>query len=50
MGWGIYRVSSGGSDFHRDLGFQHTLEELKPRTPLTKTPPGGSGGRFGFVS
>jgi predicted dithiol-disulfide oxidoreductase (DUF899 family) len=30
MGWGIDWVSSGGSDFHRDLGFQHTEEELRP--------------------
>src|SRR6476469_2601689 len=30
MGWGIGWVSSGGSEFNRDLGFQHTEEELKP--------------------
>jgi len=30
MGWGIGWVSSGGSDFNRDLGFLHTAEELKP--------------------
>jgi predicted dithiol-disulfide oxidoreductase (DUF899 family) len=30
MGWGIDWVSSDGSDFNRDLGFQHTEEELKP--------------------
>lgn len=30
MGWGIDWVSSGDSDFNRDLGFQSTLEELKP--------------------
>jgi predicted dithiol-disulfide oxidoreductase (DUF899 family) len=30
MGWGIGWVSSGGSDFNRDLGFMHTEEELKP--------------------
>jgi predicted dithiol-disulfide oxidoreductase (DUF899 family) len=30
MGWDIGWVSSGGSDFNRDLGFQHTEEELKP--------------------
>jgi predicted dithiol-disulfide oxidoreductase (DUF899 family) len=30
MGWGIDWVSSGGSDFNRDLGFLHTPEELKP--------------------
>jgi len=30
LGWGIDWVSSGGSDFNRDLGFLHTEEELKP--------------------
>jgi len=30
MGWGIDWVSSGGSDFNRDLGFQHTEDELRP--------------------
>jgi predicted dithiol-disulfide oxidoreductase (DUF899 family) len=30
MGWIIDWVSSGGSDFNRDLGFLHTEEELKP--------------------
>jgi predicted dithiol-disulfide oxidoreductase (DUF899 family) len=30
MGWGIDWVSSGGSDFNRDLGFLYTEEELKP--------------------
>jgi predicted dithiol-disulfide oxidoreductase (DUF899 family) len=30
MGWGIDWVSSGGSDFNRDLGFVRTEEELKP--------------------
>jgi len=30
MGWGIDWVSSGGSDFNRDIGFQYTEEELKP--------------------
>ncbi len=30
MGWPIGWVSSGGSDFNRDLGFLHTEEELKP--------------------
>jgi predicted dithiol-disulfide oxidoreductase (DUF899 family) len=30
MGWGIGWVSSGGSDFNRDLGFQYTEEELRP--------------------
>src|SRR2546429_5290515 len=39
MGWGIDWVSSGSSDFNRDLGFLHTEEELKPflegEIPLT---------------
>ena len=30
MGWRIDWVSSGGSDFNRDLGFQHTEDELRP--------------------
>src|SRR6476660_31112 len=30
MGWGIPWVSSGGSDFNRDLGFFYTQEELRP--------------------
>jgi predicted dithiol-disulfide oxidoreductase (DUF899 family) len=30
MGWGIDWVSSGGSDFNRDLGFLYTAAELKP--------------------
>jgi predicted dithiol-disulfide oxidoreductase (DUF899 family) len=30
MGWNIDWVSSGGSDFNRDLGFLHTEEELAP--------------------
>jgi predicted dithiol-disulfide oxidoreductase (DUF899 family) len=30
MGWGIPWVSSGGSDFNRDLGFLYTEEELRP--------------------
>jgi len=30
MGWAIDWVSSGGSDFNRDLGFLHTEDELKP--------------------
>jgi predicted dithiol-disulfide oxidoreductase (DUF899 family) len=30
MGWAIPWVSSGGSDFNRDLGFLNTEEELKP--------------------
>jgi predicted dithiol-disulfide oxidoreductase (DUF899 family) len=39
MGWGIDWVSSGGSDFNRDLGFLYTEEELQPflqgEIPLT---------------
>jgi predicted dithiol-disulfide oxidoreductase (DUF899 family) len=30
MGWEIEWVSSGGSDFNRDLGFLYTMEELEP--------------------
>ncbi len=30
MSWDLDWVSSGGSDFNRDLGFLHTEEELKP--------------------
>jgi predicted dithiol-disulfide oxidoreductase (DUF899 family) len=30
MGWAIDWVSSGGSDFNRDIGFLYTEEELKP--------------------
>jgi predicted dithiol-disulfide oxidoreductase (DUF899 family) len=30
MDWGIDWVSSGGSDFNRDLGFLYTEEDLKP--------------------
>ena len=30
MGWSIGWVSSGGSDFNRDLGFLYTREELEP--------------------
>jgi predicted dithiol-disulfide oxidoreductase (DUF899 family) len=30
MGWGLGWVSTGGSDFNRDLGFTHTAEELRP--------------------
>ncbi|MDX6490039.1 MAG: hypothetical protein QOD43_284 [Gaiellaceae bacterium] len=30
MGWDIPWVSSGGSDFNRDIGFQYTEEELEP--------------------
>jgi predicted dithiol-disulfide oxidoreductase (DUF899 family) len=39
MGWEIDWVSSGGSDFNRDLGFFNTEEELRPflegEIPLT---------------
>jgi predicted dithiol-disulfide oxidoreductase (DUF899 family) len=41
MGWEIDWVSSGGSDFNRDLGFLYTEEELQPfldgEIPLTVT-------------
>jgi predicted dithiol-disulfide oxidoreductase (DUF899 family) len=42
MGWGLDWVSTVGSDFHRDLGFLYTEEELKPflesgEIPLTVT-------------
>jgi predicted dithiol-disulfide oxidoreductase (DUF899 family) len=30
MGWDIYWVSSGESDFNRDLGFVYTAQELAP--------------------
>jgi predicted dithiol-disulfide oxidoreductase (DUF899 family) len=30
MGWSFPWVSTVGSDFHRDIGFLHTEEELKP--------------------
>jgi predicted dithiol-disulfide oxidoreductase (DUF899 family) len=30
MGWDIEWVSTGASDFNRDLGFTHTEEELRP--------------------
>ena len=30
MGWSLPWVSTAGSDFHRELGFLHTAEELKP--------------------
>ena len=30
MGWGFDWVSTAGDDFHRELGFLHTEEELKP--------------------
>ncbi len=30
MGWGLNWVSTAGGDFHRDLGFVNTEEELRP--------------------
>jgi predicted dithiol-disulfide oxidoreductase (DUF899 family) len=30
MGWAIDWVSSGGSDFNRDIGFLYTEDELEP--------------------
>ena len=30
MGWSFDWVCAGGGDFHRDLGFQYTEDELKP--------------------
>ncbi len=30
LGWGIDWVSSGGSEFNRDIGFQYTEDDLKP--------------------
>jgi predicted dithiol-disulfide oxidoreductase (DUF899 family) len=30
MGWKLDWVSTGGSDFNRDLGFTHTEQELRP--------------------
>jgi predicted dithiol-disulfide oxidoreductase (DUF899 family) len=30
MGWGFNWVSTVGPDFHRDLGFVHTADELRP--------------------
>ena len=30
MGWGIEWVSSGGTDFNRDIGFLRTEEQLRP--------------------
>jgi predicted dithiol-disulfide oxidoreductase (DUF899 family) len=30
MGWSFNWVSTAGSDFHRDLGFAYTRDELKP--------------------
>src|SRR6476620_8050880 len=30
MGWNLGWVSSGGTDFNRELGFTHTAEEIRP--------------------
>jgi predicted dithiol-disulfide oxidoreductase (DUF899 family) len=39
MGWDIDWVSSGGTDFNRDLGLLHTMEELKPFLESGNIPP-----------
>jgi predicted dithiol-disulfide oxidoreductase (DUF899 family) len=39
MGWPIEWVSTVGPDFHRDLGFQRTQEELKPWLESGPIPP-----------
>ena len=39
MGWSIPWVSSGGSDFNRDLGFMHTQDELRPFLESGNIPP-----------
>lgn len=39
MAWGIGWVSSGGSDFNRDLGFLYTEDELKPFLESGTIPP-----------
>jgi predicted dithiol-disulfide oxidoreductase (DUF899 family) len=39
MGWGFDWVSTVGPDFHRDLGFLHTQEELKPFLESGEIPP-----------
>lgn len=39
MGWKIDWVSSGGSDFNRDLGFLYTEDELKPFLESGNIPP-----------
>ena len=39
MGWNFDWVSTVGSDFHRDLGFLHTEEELKPFLESGQVPP-----------
>ena len=45
MGWPIDWVSSGGSDFNRDLGFLHTEQELKPFLDGEIPPVGRADGR-----
>ena len=39
MGWDIDWVSSGGTDFNRDIGFMHTEEELRPWLDSGEIPP-----------
>jgi predicted dithiol-disulfide oxidoreductase (DUF899 family) len=39
MGWDFGWVSTVGSDFHRDIGFLHTEEELKPFLESGEIPP-----------
>ena len=39
MGWDIGWVSTAGPDFHRDLGFLYTEEELKPFLESGNVPP-----------
>jgi predicted dithiol-disulfide oxidoreductase (DUF899 family) len=39
MGWSFNWVSTVGSDFHRELGFLHTEEELKPFLEGEMPPP-----------
>ena len=39
MGWRIPWASTVGSDFHRDIGFMHTEEELRPWLDSGNVPP-----------
>ena len=39
MGWSFDWVSTVGPDFHRDLGFLHTEEELRPFLEGGEMPP-----------
>src|SRR5919108_2411463 len=39
MGWSFDWVSTVGPDFHRDIGFLHTPEELKPFLESGEIPP-----------